>query len=243
MSMKWLAIVLAALIAAIALYVTAYPSVTFRYRLTVEAEVDGQAKLGSGVIEVTYQKHMSIGAMGRDVSPSFRGEAVILDLGTRGMLFALLMAGSASRSGPESIVLSTFGMPGGAFPGWDAESLKKLRSLSGKRELPLEDLPMIVRFRDVNDPKSVERIDPLVGKSLGPNARLTRATLEIVPAGIWPLNTLGITGEPITTGIEKWLPWISDHYDIKLDGQRYEKSTADLKLANSLASGAFRAGF
>ena len=32
-------------------------------------------------------------------------------------------------------MLSAFGFPGGAFPGWDAESLKKLRGLSGKREL------------------------------------------------------------------------------------------------------------
>jgi hypothetical protein len=242
--MKWIAVVLAGVIASIALFAIAYPSVTFRYRLTVEAEVDGQPKQGSGVIEVTYQRHMNIGAMGRDVGASFQGEAVVLDLGNRGALFALLMAGSDYRSGPESIVLKTFGLSGGAFPGWDDASLKKLRSLAGKRELPLDSLPMIVRFRDANDPKSVERIDPTdIAKNFGPDTRLTRATLEIVPTGIWPLNSLGITGEPITTGIEKWLPWISRHYDVKLDGQRYENSTAVLKLANSLASGAFRAGF
>jgi hypothetical protein len=241
--MKWLAIILAAVVGAVVLYKIFYPSVTLRYRLTLEAEVDGQPKTGSGVIELSYQKHVSIGAMGRDVAPAFRGEAVALDLGSRGTLFALLKAGSDSRSGPESIVLQTFGFPGGAFPGWDGENLNKLRNLSGKRDLPLENLPMLVSFRDVRQPKSVERIDPTdIGKNFGPNTKLKRATLEIVPAGIWPLNALGITGDPITTGIEKRLPWISDHYDIKLDGQRYETSTAELNLANSLASGAFKAG-
>ena len=47
----------------------------------------------------------------------------------------------------------------------------------------------------------------ILGKSFGADARLVRATLEIVPAGIWPLNKIGVTGEPITTGIVSELPW------------------------------------
>jgi hypothetical protein len=43
-------------IGAMLLYNVAYPSVTLRYRLTVEAEVDGHPKIGSGVREVTYTK-------------------------------------------------------------------------------------------------------------------------------------------------------------------------------------------
>lgn len=217
--MKWIAVILAGLIGAAVLYRIAYPSVTHRYRLTLEAEVDGQPKAGSGVIEVSYQKHMSIGAVGRDVTPRFRGEAVALDLGSRGTLFALLKAGSDSRSGPESIVLSTFGLPGGTFPGWDVESLKKLRGLSGKRELPLESLPLLVRFRDINDPMTVERVNPLnIAERFGSGAKLVRATLEIVPAGIWPFNLLGIMGEPVTTGIRARLNWLRRLNGGYLDG-------------------------
>jgi len=218
-SVKWFAIILAAVIGTVVLYKMAYPSVTLRYRLTLEAEVDGQTKTGSGVIEASYQKHMSLGAVGRDVAAGFRGEAVALDLGSRGTLFALLKAGSDSRSGPESIVLNTFGLPGGAFPGWDAESLGKLRSLSGKRELPLENLPMLVRFRDVNDPMTVEAVNPSnIAERFGSGARLVRATLEIVPAGIWPLNSFGITGEPLTTGIQERLNWLRRLNGGYLDG-------------------------
>lgn len=208
--MKPVAIVIAAAIAAIAISALVVPpGVTYRYRLTLEAEVDGHQKTGSGVIEVSYQHHTSIGAMGRDVSAGFRGEAVALDLGNRGTLFALLTAGSDSRSGPESIVLKTFGLPGGAFPGWDAESLKLLRSLSGKRELPLDSLPLLVRFRDMNDPLTVEAVNPFsIDERFGPGARLMRATLEIVPSGIRPFNRFGISGEPLTTGIQDKLGWL-----------------------------------
>lgn len=206
---KWIAVILATVIAAIALYSIAYPSVTFRYRLTLEATVDGEIKQGSGVIEVIYQKRMSIGAMGRDVGIRYRGEAVVLDLGSRGSLFVLLRQGTDSRSGPESIVLQTFGLPGGAFPGWGAESLNKLRSLSGKREVPLDSLPALVRFRDMNDPLTVEPVSPDIAERFGPGTRLRRATLELVPAGVWPFNSFGITGEPVTTGIDKKLPWLN----------------------------------
>lgn len=205
--MKWVAIVLVAMIGAVVLYKTAYPSVTLRYRLTLEAEVDGQLKSGSGVIEVTYRKQPEIAAQ-PELSIGYIGEAVVLDLGSRGILFALLKAGADSRSSPEWVTLRAFNLPAGSFPRPVEEGVKQVRSLSGKRELPLENLPLLVRFRDINDPMTVERVSPLnIAERFGSGARLVRATLEIVPTGIWPLNLLGITGEPLTTGIEKNLAW------------------------------------
>ena len=236
--MKWIAIILAAAIAAVLLYKIAFPSVTFRYRLTLEAEVDGQAKTGSGVIEVTYGKRLSIGAVGRDVHVSFRGQAVALDLGARGTLFALLKAGSDSRSGPESIVLSIFGLPGGAFPGWDTESLKKLWSLSGKRELSFDKLPKLARFRDINDPMTVEAVNPFnVAESFGADARLVSATLEIVPTGYWPLNLFGITGDPLTTGIQQRLTWLR-----RLNGGHLDGGSSSRNAPMELHGGDFERG-
>ncbi len=56
---------------------------------------------------------------------------------------------------------------------------------------------------------TVEKVDPFhLEKSFGANVQLTRATLEIVPSGIWPFNWYGITGVPITTGIETRLSWL-----------------------------------
>src|SRR3954453_8168322 len=112
--MKWLGIALALIAGVPVLYGVAYPSLTLHYRLTLEAEVDGKTKTGSGVIEVTYAKQLNIRS---ELSVGFRGEAVVLDLGDRGTLFALLKEGSDNHSIPQSIVLRAFNFDGGAFPG------------------------------------------------------------------------------------------------------------------------------
>ena len=240
--MKWLGILAALIVGAVVVYRIAYPSVTVRYRLTLEAQVDGEPKTGSGVIEVTYSKQSELASQ-HELVVDFRGEAVMLDLGSRGALFALLKADTDSRSGPEWIVLRAFTFPGGSLPRPVEEGVKQVQRLSGKRELPLTSLPLLVRFRDLNDPKTVERVDPLdIGKSFGAGAKLVRATLEIVPTGIWPLNWYGITGEPITSGIDLRLKWLPEYYDRQLDGERFEKISSPLRLANSLASGVFKTG-
>ncbi len=206
--MKRLGILVALIVGAVVTYSVAFPSATVRYRLTLEAQVDGEAKSGSGVIEVTYSKQSELAGQ-HELIVSFKGEAVVLDLGSRGALFALLKEDTDSRSGPEWIVLRAFNFPGGSLPRPVEEGVKQVQRLSGKRELPLTSLPLLVRFRDLNDPKTAEGVDPLnVTKSFGAGAKLVRATLEIVPAGIWPLNSLGITGEPITRGVDQRLPWL-----------------------------------
>lgn len=205
--MKWVWGVVAVLIAIIVLVAVAFPSVTVRYRLTLEANVDGETRTGSGVIEVTYGKNSKLSQS--EISINVRGEAVALDLGSRGTLFALLREGADIRSGPEWIVFRAAGFSYGTLPSPVEEGFRRLRRLSGTFELPLTSLPLLVRFRDPNDQLSVEKVDPLdLAASFGDGAKLTRATLQIVPPGIWPWNSWGITGEPITQDIEKRLPWL-----------------------------------
>jgi hypothetical protein len=79
--MKWLGIFLALIGGAVLSYGLAYPSLTLRYRLTLEAEVDGEPKTGASVIEVTYAKQPNIRS---DLSIGYLGEAVVLDLGAAG---------------------------------------------------------------------------------------------------------------------------------------------------------------
>ncbi|QWG12363.1 hypothetical protein KMZ29_22055 [Bradyrhizobium sediminis] len=202
---------MAFILVGIAVY-TAVFSATVRYRLTLEVEVNGERKTGSGVIEVTYSKNNDPISQS-EFSIDVRGEAVVIDLGPRGILFALLKGDTDRRSGPEYIVLRAFNFPGGALPLPVRDGLLKVKRLSGKIDLPLTSLPLLVRFRDLNDPMTVERVDPLdIGKSFGAGAKLVRATLEIVPTGIWPFNSYGITGEPVTRGINLRLKWI-DHFD------------------------------
>jgi hypothetical protein len=204
--MKWVWGVVAVLIAIVVFIAVAFPSVTTRYRLTLEAIVDGETKTGSGVIEVTYGKNSKLSRS--EISINVRGEAVALDLGSRGTLFALLREGVDIRSGPEWIVFRAAGFPYGNLPSPVEDGFRQVRRLSGTFELPLTSLPLLVRFRDPNDQLTVEKVDPLdIAASFGSGAKLTHATLQIVPAGIWPWSLWGITGEPITGGIEQKLPW------------------------------------
>ena len=63
-------------------------------------------------------------------------------------------------------------------------------------EVAPDSLPMLVRFGDLNDPKSVERADPEhLDASFGPGVKLARATVQL-------------TDEPVTMGIEKRLGWV-----------------------------------
>jgi len=77
-----------------------------------------------------------------------------------------------------------------------AAYLDELNRLKPKGELPLKDLPVLVRFRDPKDPTSVELVDPLnIAASFGSSVTLTRASVEI-------------TDDPVTKGIEARLPWL-----------------------------------
>jgi hypothetical protein len=230
--MRWLGVVgllIVIALAAVVQYNTAYPSVTVRYRLTLEAEVDGELKTASGVREVTYTKQPQLAAQ-HELSIGYRGEAVALDLGSRGTLFALLKEGRDERSGPEWIVLRAFDFDGGGLPRPTEKGIEQVSRLSGKRELPLDNLPKLVRFRDANDPTTVEHVNPFnIGERFGPNAKLLRVTLEIVPAT-----------EPLSTGIDQRLKWLPKYTDRQLDGERYETVSSPLRSANSLGSRAFR---
>jgi hypothetical protein len=207
--MKWLKIFAALIITAVVIFQLVFPSATVRYRLALEADVDGKPANGSGVIEVSYGKNLKLLPNEREFQINVRGEAVALDLGQRGTLFALLKEGEDSRSGPDYIVLRAFNFPGGALPSPVEKGVSDVRKLSGRIELPLKNLPLLVRFRDINDPMTVEKVDPLdLEKSFGPGVKLTHATLEIVPAGIWPFSWYGISGEPITSNGENKLRWL-----------------------------------
>jgi hypothetical protein len=203
-SMKRLAVIAAIIAVAFIGYRVAYPGAALRYRLTLETELKGEPKSGSGVIEVSYAKNIRIFGASADMTTDIEGEAVSVDFGKDDALLALLASGKHPRSGPEYIIPVLFGLTPGGF---GSEDIRRIGALDGRRDVPFELLPLMVRLRNVADPKSAELFDPL--NSLNRELKLTRATIEIVSAGIWPLNIIGITGVPITRGITTKLPWLT----------------------------------
>jgi hypothetical protein len=221
------AVITAALIAVcISLLGTAFPSETIRYRLTLEAEIDGNPAVGSGVIQVkqfdTTGVFGSMGGAGAEIN----GEAVVLDLGRSGPVFALLRGAIIGLWEPPSSLAfrafrDTFGQ--------ETDPLAQIRMLQRerpRREVPPEYLPMLVRFRDINDPKSIEQVDPAnFSATTAAGIELRRATIEI-------------TDDPITTGIAARLPWLADlKKGGTLDGSR---SSANNSLASNIGYLSFK---
>ena len=196
--MKRLAIILAVLIGLpyVAIQIL-YPTVTHRYRLTLVADDNGKTVTGSGVIEASYWKKSQFMGSHGEYGSSARGEAVVVDFGGKGVLFALLTGGDKrTNANADWIVRTAFGIDRGSPPD---EELRKLRALIGKVDLQLGQLPLLVRFRDISDPKTVERVDPAnLAASFGPGVKFVNATIEIVPSGLWPLNVLYQSAQSLT---------------------------------------------
>lgn len=193
--MKRLALFFALLIAAVAgLWTWAYPSATWRYRLTLEVETPEGLKTGSSVIEVQVKDGPSFNPEGARMV-FVRGEAVAVDLGSRGVLFALLRS-ERSFDHAYQIVFENFPWPGGPGGQLTKSGRAYFAALSAKADVPAESLPMLVRFRDINDPKTIERVDPKnLAASFGYGVKLVKATVDM-------------TKDLPTTGIASILSWL-----------------------------------
>lgn len=201
----------AALIALYGAYLWAFPTAVVRFRLTANVEVDGKIHSGSSVYEIRFQRPMI--PLGMPYESSFRGEAVAVDLGERGMLFVIL---DGPRGGepdhvrmlPERVLVHR--TKSIRWPA-DGDRVKVYSALSEEKwkvDLLPGEFPMLVRFRDLGDPATAERVDPQkMADAFGASAGLVGIRMERVDAGSWPLNLLGLDGEPVTRGIEGKLPW------------------------------------
>ena len=89
---------------------------------------------------------------------------------------------------PEAMNALTSGMRSDGLTFIKAVRKLGKRSAHVSAELPRKHWPMMVRFGDIHDPKSVEKVEP---EAIG----VKRITLET-------------TSDPVTAGIEKRLGWL-----------------------------------
>lgn len=180
-------------------FVLAIPSVTIHYRLNLVVSVDGQPVTGSGVIEVTREDTTRIFASMGGYGATIKGEAVIVDLGEKGALFALLRGKdigiAEGNSSPAYILFYAFASQLDKRVDGLAQ-LRALKAAHAKTDIPFNLIPMLVRFRKIDDPTTIEIVDPEnLAASFGPGVSLQRATIEI-------------TDDPVTRGITKKLTWL-----------------------------------
>src|ERR1700733_455083 len=203
-------------------------SQSYRYKLTLAVNTPQGIKRGSSVVEDVFS-NVSIPARG--ITHRLHGEALYLDLGPGARpLIALLTSSIHDKYGVErrwtkdagpndNLLAQLYGQPSADF----MDNVARLGRLRGPRRITPADLPDLVTFADVNDPKSVIEVNPNdLPATLGQNVTWNEVTLEM-------------TDEPITTGITARLPWLSASFEKKLrrDGSDHG---AKHELANKLSS-------
>lgn len=184
--------------AAVLLWTANYPYGSWRYKITVEIETPEGIKSGYAIREVTAVMQPQITPETQPVNYGVIGEAVVIDLGDRGVVFALLGYTEVFKAFP-------------IHPKTTEELIKYYSNLpAGKKAVLTNAHPQIVTFTDINDPLTVKMvlgsrfnvekqdIDPVndFEALLGQGVKLKQVLIEI-------------TDEPVTWKIDKILPWLN----------------------------------
>lgn len=186
----------------IVVWKTAYPTYSYRYRLVLAVEVDGQIKTGSSVIEVSWRSEPNV--LGQSKFPAVRGQSTFVEIGERQAIVTLLHRaegyGLHDYSDPKgAIFLATtvFGIKDGAG------NPRDLPEFSGRRQLDLKtQLPPLIYFPDTSDRASARLVTPSDLETIpGHTLRIADAYIEIV--SFVPIPFMGVTID-----IYERLPWL-----------------------------------
>jgi hypothetical protein len=222
--MKWVIIFVALLGGAYAAYAIAYPTYSYRYRITIEVDTADGVKAGSSVLEtktIQYPRWVTLGA--NDHQTTVRGEAVFVELGGGRNLVALLALrphaedGRAALFAPRSFFSIVEGVP------HDIEWTKQLSTMSGRRPYAGDRRPTLVTFADPNNPASVREVpfeDPQ--SVLAPDVQSVRAWIDL-------------TKDPVTENLKTKLPWIDQFASAEIAWRivrrgQYGSSSAPLQV-------------
>jgi hypothetical protein len=167
------------------------PTYIHRFKLIIEAEVDGVLRAGSSVIEVRTTDYKTGSAQTVGLRSQVFGEAVFVDLGKGRNVVALLAFNPhGTREAIDLLDYKVF---------WAANQkleVADLPTLTGRARLPDEFIPTLVTFTDLNNPKSAREVGFTEFENVfGPDVHFKGAWIEM-------------TRDLVTRGIEKRLPWI-----------------------------------
>ncbi|MES3150881.1 hypothetical protein [Sphingomonas faeni] len=191
--------------------------------MTVEVATPQGIRQGSSVYEVRVVKN------GSKVLPDERsggsrlfGEAVAIDVPGRETIFVLLKPSAEARGALAQVVTQAL-RPNIPQNGID-QVIVAVRSIADASDplitdLPRQDWPLMVIFRDPHDPLTVEEIKSEV-------------------AGVRGI-TVQVTADPVTQKLDKRLPWLRDNSDSRLDRSG---TTLQPTFAQTLSHDDFKSG-
>ncbi len=200
--MRTLVVIVAVLLGMYGCWEIRYPAFTIRYKLTLVVDDNGKMITGSSVRQIDLRVNPRITPETSVYAVKVKGKVMVMDLGEKGIFFVLFESrrGRSSDYGYEII-----------FPNMGGTSVDTIRAYSqmrSKKELEFDKLPLLVRFRDINDPKTVELVDPNdLEKTFGKGVKLVSATLEMTDEPV--------TTGPVTIGADKYIPSFNFVYFLK----------------------------
>jgi hypothetical protein len=199
----------------------------FKYKMTVELETPAGARSGFAVREVRHYTPPSIPMLGESRPRwAVTGEAVAVDIAPGETLYALLPSadGDSDFSGRSiDFLLKEFGSAdgNGSVELWP-------RKPQSTRPKINEPAPLLVTFRDADDPRSVEQVAPeKLTAAFGPGIKLRRIAIQK-------------TEEAVTSGISRRLGWLGyfEKTNKKLSGSD-RLAISSNALADNLSASSF----
>ena len=191
----------------------------WRYRMTVTVETPEGIKTSSAVRELRVQKGLGLFP---EMSPGveLEGEAVVIDLGHRGVLFSMI-----PRDYLYGTIFHLFPREGGLTSG----GIRYYNHFTNEKAiLPRDKYPEFspfVTFKNLNDPKSVIGIDPdKIDKTFGEGVKIKEIYVQF-------------TDQPITHEVKTKLPWLAN-----IKGYLSGKNISGKQLFERLDRGNFLSG-
>jgi hypothetical protein len=203
------------------------------YLMTIEVDDNGKIYSGSGVWKQIYEGS----------APRGFGDAIAVDIGTKGTLFVLVRTRS---NGPDEVFYGNdlFGngdraraLRGQGYLGLSRyEQLTDIMSRVGQTGFvdcynlgKLASCPRMVAFMDISDPQSVVDVDPTNLSAVfgsGVSLRPIRVT---------------VSRDRVTKSDNcKKLPWLNQFNDLQLDGKDYKDGNVrDRGIKGQLRAGSF----
>jgi hypothetical protein len=200
-----------------------YPIHTYRYELTVEVETPEGLRSGSAVREITWRDGKVLIANATTAWFKERGEAVAIDLPEGETLFALIYGAIPGK---------TAGVAFGSARQMKSSSRELVEIKRPDRHNPVwgqDGYPRLVRFRNITDPMSVEKVDPDdLEASFGEGYSIRRITAQI-------------TDKPVVYRMER-LPWLEEQQEerVRLSGKSGAMFSNELPETLGASSFSFR---
>ncbi|MEX3012037.1 hypothetical protein [Hoeflea sp. TYP-13] len=189
--------------------------------MTITVEADGKTYTGSSVVRVRWRKNDPLSAAnGPQWITTVSGEAVVVEIPGRGVLFALLNPPDEYNYATD-LAFKALGAGAQRLP--INELFDVIEAEQGKPQVLSNDLfPFFITFTNLDDPNSVKRVDPSnFAATFGPGVGLESVVLEI-------------TDEPVTEGlIDEELGWMRNQAQLdaswKIIDRQYKKLILGLR--------------